>query len=296
MLGSPHPSAAACSPALPSHSSPRARLHSRARRARAPPGAAAGGARTAVPQARAPVANARARARAARGGRQRPRSADDPGAPRARTGSRCRAPAPPCSAASSQRPPQNSSHERPQNARALRGSSRSRHSSSSRSNNARASSLLDDGAKVFTTRERRLLDELRSADRRRRSRAAGMGSGGASCVADHPAEDRLHRLGARPKDVVVELVGELERHPGVLERPYVALPEARCPREPAMDDRLKRRTRACLLESLLEQGDRAIDALELGEEDERLGAQRPDLGLGQQVGRDRPRPRPFTRR
>ena len=47
-----------------------------------------------------------------------------------------------------------------------------------------------------------------------------------------------------------------------------------------MDDRLKRRTRARLLESLLEQGDRTVDALELGEEDESLGAQRPDLGLG----------------
>ena len=95
--------------------------------------------------------------------------------------------------------------------------------------------------------------------------------------------------------MVVELVGELEGHPGVLERPHVALPEACGPRETAVDDRLKRRTRACLLESLLEQGDRMVDGLELGEENESLGAQRPDLGLTEQVGRDRPGPRPFTR-
>ena len=48
-----------------------------------------------------------------------------------------------------------------------------------------------------------------------------------------------------------------------------------------------------LAQGLLEQRDGAIDALELGEEDERLGAQRADLRLGQQVGRDRPGARPL---
>ena len=74
-----------------------------------------------------------------------------PAAPRARTGSRCRGRCAACAAASAQRPAQNSTQARPQSARALRGSSRSRHSRCSRSSRARASSLLEDGARVFTT-------------------------------------------------------------------------------------------------------------------------------------------------
>ena len=50
-----------------------------------------------------------------------------------------------------------------------------------------------------------------------------------------------------------------------------------------MDHRPERRTRARLAQRLLEQGDRAVDALELGEEHERVGAQRPVPGLGQQL-------------
>ena len=200
-----------------------------------------------------------------------------------------------CSAASCQRPPQNSSHERPHNARALRGSSRSRHSSSSRSNSRASLASPRQRREGVHEGERGLLYQLRSADRRCEVVRAG-GKRRRVHVADDPAEDRLHRLGAGPKDVVVELVGDLVGHLRVLERPHVALPEARGPRKAAMDDRLERRARACLLESLLEQRDRTIDGLELGKEDESLGPQRPGPGVGQQVRRDRPRPRPFTRR
>ena len=51
-----------------------------------------------------------------------------------------------------------------------------------------------------------------------------------------------------------------------------------------------------LAQRFLEQRDRTVDALELGEEDEGLGAQRADLRLGQQLGRDRPRARPLPGR
>jgi hypothetical protein len=47
-----------------------------------------------------------------------------------------------------------------------------------------------------------------------------------------------------PERVVVELVGELERGPGVLERSGETLLEARRPREPAVDARLQRRPRS----------------------------------------------------
>ena len=94
-------------------------------------------------------------------------------------------------------------------------------------------------------------------------------------------------------DVVVELVGELERGARVLERRREPLPEACRPGEAAVDARLERRLRRRLAQRLLEQRDGAVDALELGEEDESLGAQRADLGLGQQVGRDRAGARPL---
>ena len=61
-----------------------------------------------------------------------------------------------------------------------------------------------------------------------------------------------------------------------------------------MDERLQRRPRGRLAQGLLEQLGRAVDALELGEKHERLGAQRADLRLGQQVGRDRPGARPLA--
>jgi hypothetical protein len=80
----------------------------------------------------------------------------------------------------------------------------------------------------------------------------------------------------------------------VLERSGEALPEARRPREPALDARLQRRPRSRLAQGLLEQRDRPVEALELGEEGERLGAQRTDVALCQQVREDRAGARPFS--
>ena len=60
-----------------------------------------------------------------------------------------------------------------------------------------------------------------------------------------------------------------------------------------MDGRLKCRARGRLAQCLLEQRDGAVGALELGKEDQSLGAQRADFRLGQQVGRDRPGARPL---
>ena len=148
---------------------------------------------------------------------------------------------------------------------------------------------------MSTVRDRvgRLLQQL--ARRRRRSRARAP-------APRAPAPRRRPRcrrasasIGERadPERVVVELVGELERRARVLERSDEALPEARRPREPAVDDRLERRARGRLAQGLLEQRGGTIGALELGEEDEGLGAQRADLRLGQQVGRDRPGARPL---
>ena len=54
-----------------------------------------------------------------------------------------------------------------------------------------------------------------------------------------------------------------------------------------MDDRLQRRARGPLAQRCLEQRGPAIAALELGEQDKRLGAYRADFHLGQQVGRNR---------
>ena len=60
------------------------------------------------------------------------------------------------SAASAQRPAQNSTQARPQSARELLGSSRSRHSSYSRSSKARASSLFGSGREGVHDRQSRL--------------------------------------------------------------------------------------------------------------------------------------------
>ena len=86
-------------------------------------------------------------------------------------------------------------------------------------------------------------------------------------VAGEPAEDGLHRAGLSSQLVVVELVGELER-PTCMVEPRLG---AR-PREPAVDDRLKRWARSRLAQRFLEQWDGTTFALELGKEDESLGA------------------------
>ena len=145
---------------------------------------------------------------------------------------------------------------------------------------------VDDG-------QRRLLHQLLAADGGRKVVRARRKILRRFRVAGEPAEDRLHRSSARSEHVVVEAIGELERCTGMLERSHVALPEACRPREPTVDDRLKRRARGRLAQGFLEQRDGTVDALELGEEDESLGAQRADFRLGQQVGRDRPGARPL---
>ena len=98
-----------------------------------------------------------------------------------------------------------------------------------------------------------------------------------------PAEDRLHDPRARAEDVVVELLGELERGARVVEPPV----EARRPRKATVDVRLKRRARRRLAERLFEQATARVDALELGEQDEPLGARSGRVGLGEQLGCDR---------
>src|SRR5437870_3822436 len=83
-------------------------------------------------------------------------------------------------------------------------------------------------------------------------------------VTDDPAENGLYHLRAPSEHVVVETLGEVERDAGVLERSHVPAPEACRPREPGLDDRLQRRPRGCLAQSVFEERDGAVDALELG--------------------------------
>jgi hypothetical protein len=109
-------------------------------------------------------------------------------------------------------------------------------------------------------------------------------------VAAKPAEDGLDRTSAFSEHVIVEPLSELERRTGVV-RPS---PEAQCPREATVDGRLKRWARSRLAQGVLEEFGRAIEALQLGEKDERLSAPRPDLRLGQQVGREHAGARPLA--
>jgi hypothetical protein len=80
----------------------------------------------------------------------------------------------------------------------------------------------------------------------------------------------------------------------MLERSRETLLEAGRPREPALDARLQRRPRLRLAQGLVEQRDRPVEALELGEEGESLGMQRTDVALCQQVREDRAGARPFS--
>ena len=90
----------------------------------------------------------------------------------------------------------------------------------------------------------------------------------------------MHHLGLLSKYVVVDVLGERERCTSVLERSHVPVPEAGRPRESTVDDRLKRRARGGLAQGVLEQRDGTVDALQLGQEDESLGAHRADFRLG----------------
>ena len=108
-------------------------------------------------------------------------------------------------------------------------------------------------------------------------------------------EEREHPERAHPERVIVEIVGQLERRSRVLERSVESLLEANRPREPALDDRLKRGTRDRLAQRLLEQRDGSVETFELGQEDESLGPQWADVRFGQQVGCDRPGTSPLPR-
>ncbi len=122
-----------------------------------------------------------------------------------------------CAAASAQRPAQNSTQERPQSARALRGSSRSRHSPVLALEER--TGLVPPGGRREGVHdgERRLLHELLAADGGREVVRPRQEIPRRLRVAGEPAEDGLHGARARPEHVVVELLGELERRAGVLE-------------------------------------------------------------------------------
>ena len=96
--------------------------------------------------------------------------------------------------------------------------------------------------------------------------------------------------------VVGEIVGDRERCAGVLQGSHEPLRETGRPREAAQDDGLQSRPRRRLAQGLLEQHDAPVEALEFGEEQESLGAQRADVAFRQQVGCDRPGARPFPSR
>ena len=72
-----------------------------------------------------------------------------------------------------------------------------------------------------------------------------------------------------------------ERYAGVLEGSDEPLLEAGRPREAALDDGLQSWPRHRLAQGLLEQHDGLVEALELGEEQESLGAQRADVAFRQ---------------
>ena len=287
----PRPAARASEPRC----GPRSRLRSRARRARGSPGAAAGGARTAL------RASSSARSECSRASSSWPRWTATSAIGRWSCGTSspywiemsCARAA--CAAASSQRPAQNSTQERPQSARALRGSSRSRHSSVLALEQGaglvppgRRRERVDDG-------ERRLLHELLAADGGREVvRLAPESCGASASPANQPRMACTACARARSTSSSSSSASSSAARACSSARTYRS--EARRPREPAVDDRLERRARRRLAQRFLEQRDGAVDALELGEQDERLGAQRADLRLGQQVGRDRPRARPLAGR
>ena len=127
-----------------------------------------------VGELRALARSARARARADRDGRRRPRSAGDPAAPRARTGSRCRVRA----RRGRPRAPSAQPRTRPTRDPRARGRSAARRARATPGPRARAASracaLTDDGAKRVHEGQHRLLDQLVAADRVREvARARG---------------------------------------------------------------------------------------------------------------------------
>ena len=140
-------------------------------------------------------------------------------------------------------------------------------------------------------RLRSLLNEVLAPHGDREVADAGREILGCLGLAREPAENGNDRLRTGAKDVVVELFRKRERLPGVRQAGLVA----GRPRETTMDRRPERRPRARFAQSLLEQRNGAVDALQLREKDERVGAQRADLRLGQQTHCDRSAACPFAR-
>ena len=79
----------------------------------------------------------------------------------------------------------------------------------------------------------------------------------------------------------------------MLERTVVSLRETSRPRQPALDRRLQGRARRRLVERFLEQRDGAVEALELGEEEEHVGPHRAEPAVLEQLAGNRPRARPL---
>ncbi len=187
------------------------------------------------------------------------------------------------SAASAQRPAQNSTQARPQSARALRGSSRSRHSSYSRSSKARASFPLRGRREGVHDGQRRLPHQLLAADGAREVAGPRRKILGASAS---PANQPRMACTARAlpsQHVVVELLGELERRTGMVE-PWL---EARRPREATVDVGLKRRLRGRLAQRLPRaagRNDRSLSSSRGGQEPRRV---RAGSRLGEEIGENR---------
>ena len=100
-------------------------------------------------------------------------------------------------------------------------------------------------------------------------------------IADGATERREDGERVDAERVVGEIVGDRERCAGVLEGSDEPLLEAGRPREAALDDGLQSWPRRRLAQGLLEQHDGLVEALELREEQESLGAQRADVAFRQ---------------
>ena len=105
-----------------------------------------------------------------------------------------------------------------------------------------------------------------------------------------PFDYRQYRPSPAAEDVVVELVGDRKSFTRVRKPAHVASR----PRKTTVDRRAKRRPRARLAKSLLEQRDGTIDALQLGKKDQDVGPQRSDGVVAQELLGDCPRPRPLS--
>ena len=90
------------------------------------------------------------------------------------------------------------------------------------------------------------------------------------------------------KRVVVELIGEVDRHTRMALSPRHPLREAPEITEPPVQQRLERSVPCRVFERLFEERDRALRSLQLGEEDERLGARCTRRVVSQELEGDRP--------